>query len=211
VWDQARYRSTATNPSISVIRHAISLDERRAFFRQNRFFRVAGQNFSQLWFPGVHSDIGGGYPDGSLWRCAFDWMVDEAEKNELKINAARRAQIAPPIPPPPAEQPWESKQHNSLTLLWLIGEIFPKIHYKKGPDGKWHRGIRLNFGRTRTINDGELLHSAALRRIKDKTDYNPSNLSDEFRKKVRGMTDFPPEMPYESGMVTGAAPAPEVA
>jgi uncharacterized protein (DUF2235 family) len=36
---QRSFRFTATNPSVDVIRHAVSIDERRAFFRQNLFHR----------------------------------------------------------------------------------------------------------------------------------------------------------------------------
>jgi len=32
----------------------------------------------QLWFPGVHSDVGGGCADSNLGRCSFDWILDEA-------------------------------------------------------------------------------------------------------------------------------------
>ena len=42
------------------IRHAVAIDERRAFFRQNLFRPAPGQDVLELWFPGVHSDIGGG-------------------------------------------------------------------------------------------------------------------------------------------------------
>jgi len=37
-WEPAKFRYTATNPGIAIVRHAISIDERRAFFRQNRFY-----------------------------------------------------------------------------------------------------------------------------------------------------------------------------
>jgi uncharacterized protein (DUF2235 family) len=51
-------------PDVPVIRHAVSIDERRAFFRQNLVHEsaAADQNVKQVWFTGVHSDVGGGYP-----------------------------------------------------------------------------------------------------------------------------------------------------
>ena len=56
---------TATLPGIPVIRHAISIDERRAFFRQNLIHQpaYANQNFKEVWFAGVHSDVGGSYAE----------------------------------------------------------------------------------------------------------------------------------------------------
>jgi uncharacterized protein (DUF2235 family) len=58
----------------------VALDERRAFFRQNLMSAVGSQDLSQLWFAGVHSDVGGGYPEaeGGLWRLAFAWILEEA-------------------------------------------------------------------------------------------------------------------------------------
>jgi hypothetical protein len=32
----------------------------------------------QVWFPGVHSDIGGGYPETGLSDLALEWMIKEA-------------------------------------------------------------------------------------------------------------------------------------
>ena len=62
--------------------HAVSIDERRAFFRQNLIKPATNQDVVELWFPGVHCDVGGGYPtdEGSLWRVPFQWMLNEAQK-----------------------------------------------------------------------------------------------------------------------------------
>ena len=45
----------------------------------------------QVWFAGVHSDIGGGYaePESGLARIALAWMVREAKKAGLQIDPAR--------------------------------------------------------------------------------------------------------------------------
>ena len=60
-------------------RHAVSRDERRWSFRPLVFQPGAQESFRQHWFPGYHSDVGGGkgIADGlanfSLW-----WMIREA-------------------------------------------------------------------------------------------------------------------------------------
>src|ERR1700733_13121138 len=56
--------TTATkNPDLRFVRHAISIDERRAFFRQNLFGTPNNpqQDVVEVWFAGVHSDVGGSY------------------------------------------------------------------------------------------------------------------------------------------------------
>ncbi|AXA39442.1 T6SS phospholipase effector Tle1-like catalytic domain-containing protein [Rhizobium leguminosarum] len=61
-----RMPRTAYNPDVLHARHAVAIDERRAFFRTNLFASPrAGQptrDTVEVWFPGVHADVGGGYP-----------------------------------------------------------------------------------------------------------------------------------------------------
>jgi uncharacterized protein (DUF2235 family) len=122
VWDPVHFQYTYRNPSVSVVRHAVSIDERRWFFRQNLMAKPRGwggrpppdQDLLQLWFPGVHCDVGGGYPCDSadasrIWRPALEWMVEEAEAKGLVIDPARRAEVLPAIATG-ATEPWADKQ-----------------------------------------------------------------------------------------------------
>src|SRR6476661_4851981 len=58
---------TSNNPDIRIGRHAVAIDERRAFFRSNLWHPApAGggpRDVKQVWFPGVHCDVGGGYAE----------------------------------------------------------------------------------------------------------------------------------------------------
>jgi hypothetical protein len=60
---------TGDNPDIEIGRHAIAIDERRAFFRTNLWIPknpppyTGPGDLKQVWFPGVHCDVGGGYPE----------------------------------------------------------------------------------------------------------------------------------------------------
>src|SRR5260370_12144246 len=50
-WDPVNLPFTAYNPSVRIIRHAVAIDERRAFFRQNLWSNpIDGQEVKQLWF-----------------------------------------------------------------------------------------------------------------------------------------------------------------
>jgi uncharacterized protein (DUF2235 family) len=97
---------TRKNPSVQVFRHAMSIDERRRMFRLNRWtvpqpfianpFDKTGvpqrQDIKQVWFAGVHADVGGGYPEAEsgLSKFPLDWMIEEAKAHGLKINVAMR-------------------------------------------------------------------------------------------------------------------------
>jgi len=198
VWDPVKYQHTAFNPSIATVRHAISIDERRAFYRQNRMKPAPGQNFEQVWFPGVHSDIGGGYSDSNLWRCAFDWMIDAARHADLMIDEERLREIAPPI-----ARVWTEKQHDELRAKkkWWIAEFFPKLHWNSA---KKRNTYHINRGQCRGILDGELLHETTLRRIQDVPEYTPKNISEAFIEYVRKLGAIPPTMTYEDAPVATA-------
>jgi uncharacterized protein (DUF2235 family) len=73
ILDPPRFPFSAGNPSISHVRHALAIDERRRFFRDNPMLQKPHQVFKEYWFPGVHADVGGGYPEaeGGLWREPF--------------------------------------------------------------------------------------------------------------------------------------------
>ena len=74
--------------------HAVAIDERRAFFRTNLWRRASDRrgagptDMKQVWFPGVHCDVGGGYPEceGGLSKIALKWMIDEAREAGLLVS-----------------------------------------------------------------------------------------------------------------------------
>src|SRR5262249_8104846 len=74
---------TSNNPDIQIGRHAIAIDERRAFFRTNLWHPTptgGPKDLKQVWFPGVHCDVGGGYPEleSGLSKIALEWLLKEA-------------------------------------------------------------------------------------------------------------------------------------
>ncbi|RII26355.1 MAG: hypothetical protein CXR31_11735 [Geobacter sp.] len=195
LWDPPTYPFTTNNPSISVIRHAVSVDERRCFFRQNLMKQSKNQDFKQYWFSGVHSDVGGGYPevDSSLWREPFEWMLKEAEDSGLELKSHRLASVRSKTPSV-SQHPWTDPQHESLRGSWWILEFFPKPVWR--PDLK-RKLPQLGLGRHRSIPENALIHKSVLLRIQDKDDYAPPNLSNAFREKVRNLSEVPVTMGYE--------------
>src|ERR1700737_94147 len=58
------------------------------------------RRISQVWFTGVHSDIGGGYPQDGLSFVTFDWMLDRAKAYGLRyFDEQRELLIDPQINP----------------------------------------------------------------------------------------------------------------
>lgn len=75
-----RYLFHDTEPSsiIRHARHAVSIDENREDFEPALWDKKPGIDLKQVWFAGVHTDIGGGYDDHRLGDFAGKWLVDEA-------------------------------------------------------------------------------------------------------------------------------------
>jgi uncharacterized protein (DUF2235 family) len=68
---------------------AISIDEKRSKFQVSLWDddqEKPHQQIEQVWFPGVHSDVGGGYPEGGLSDISLGWMMDRAADKGLLLK-----------------------------------------------------------------------------------------------------------------------------
>ena len=70
--------------------HAMALDERRLLFPLTRLghARDAPGRLREVWFRGVHSDVGGGNGNGGLNWIALNWLYQNAVREGLPIDAA---------------------------------------------------------------------------------------------------------------------------
>jgi hypothetical protein len=68
---------------------ALAIDEERSSFGPTPWTSDprADQHVEQVWFAGVHSDVGGGYPDPALAEIALLWMADRARECGLVLQA----------------------------------------------------------------------------------------------------------------------------
>lgn len=72
--------------------HALAIDEQRHSFSPLLWDESNGETRArQVWFPGVHSNVGGGYPKQGISVVALDWMMTAAEEAGLRfIHEDRR-------------------------------------------------------------------------------------------------------------------------
>jgi uncharacterized protein (DUF2235 family) len=76
----------AIAPSAKYVRHALSLDDERTSFHPIRIDQRgrrrdgADAEIEEVWFAGVHSNVGGGYADDSVAHTPLVWMLEEAER-----------------------------------------------------------------------------------------------------------------------------------
>ena len=80
--DPAQYGflDTSLHPDVKHAYHAVSIDERRAEFPATLWSGAApGQVIEQVYFTGVHCDVGGGYSECGLSDITLGWMMGKAK------------------------------------------------------------------------------------------------------------------------------------
>lgn len=199
---------TRKNPSVQVFRHAMSIDERRRMFRLNRWtspqpfvanpFDKASirqeQDIKQVWFAGVHADVGGGCPEveSGLSKFPLDWMIEEAKAYGLRINGAMRNALVRGHPrkgsrnvyvkPDPA-----GKLHKSLTWQWRLPEWMPKST-KWQEWNPWHLlGYYIPNGEPRKIEDPihtPIIHQSVRERMTTIPAYKPVNFPTSYKVEL---------------------------
>ena len=137
------------NSSVEVFRHALALDERRRMFRPTLWeepqpFKpnpyladdhplVRPQDVKAVWFPGVHGDVGGGYPEaesGAAKR-ALAWMVEEAREHGIEYRERMVDRLVYGRNPRNAKRTYvgpdaKAELHTSLRGPWWLLEILPR-------------------------------------------------------------------------------------
>jgi hypothetical protein len=177
IWDPVKLPYTAQNPDMMNGRHAVSIHERRCYFRNNMWDApLPSQSLKQVWFAGVHSDIGGSYAEAEsgLSKITLEWILCEALQAGLLVDRHKAEQILErilPSSPSPADP--KAEAHNSLTWFWWILEFFPHLYddpvLKRA---KW----RIPIGARRFIPEGSVLHATVGEKRWLDQSYMPSNL-----------------------------------
>jgi hypothetical protein len=112
--------------------HAMAIDEHRWPFRptpmkltdehlkRNEESKKKDGSFlyEEKWFPGAHSNVGGGYPNpqSRLADCSLRWMVEKAVHRGLKIDLGR-------ISTPPYKPDVSLTPNNTQTLFYRLATI----------------------------------------------------------------------------------------
>ena len=93
---------------------ALAIDEQRSAFKPTLWTQgpdaPATQNLKQVWFTGVHSEVGGGTDDNALSDITLLWMIAEAERAGLRFRDGRpQAGWPEPIAPNYAGELYDSR------------------------------------------------------------------------------------------------------
>lgn len=155
--DKYKYHDVGLNASIENAYHALAIDERRKAFAPTLWKRPAdwsGQ-LEQVWFPGVHSNVGGSYHPDGLANAALHWMLGKARDLGLEFDDEYLRHYA---------AHFDSQLNDSMTPMYRV--MGPYVR----PIGE-------------QLADGEYVHTCALqRRDARQFAYDPPNLRDALAK-----------------------------
>jgi hypothetical protein len=85
------FRNKILSDKVEAARHALSLDDERVTFHPLRIGICSSEDsrrIKEVWFAGVHSDVGGGYPEDDLAHVPLTWMTGELGNSLRFIDGA---------------------------------------------------------------------------------------------------------------------------
>ncbi len=137
---------------------ALAIDERRGPFQPALWEQDNGRTqVQQVWFAGVHSNVGGGYPNSGLSDVAMEWMLKRACECGLTIDDEFCLKKLQPDP--------LGKAMDSYSLGYRMLEKLRVPPYIR-PIG--NSGL------------GEMIHESVIERLQDsRLRYRPANLIGE--------------------------------
>lgn len=161
MFDEKKYGflDTALHPNVQNAYHAVSIDERRRQFEPTLWThpdgteRLNDAQLEQVWFPGVHCDVGGSYSPSDLSDISLAWMMQKSMQCGLVFKPDVLKQYVP-INPGKSTSP----AHDEWNLIpWGI----PK-----------HR----------TVPERSFIANTVQMRLDGRSDYQPGNLKIANRK-----------------------------
>ena len=90
-----KYHNLRLSSSVTHARHALAIDDERLTFHPKIWDKEIEdhQTMKQVWFCGMHTDVGGGYKEHKLSDIPLVWMVLEAKERGLRIFSKNEVEI----------------------------------------------------------------------------------------------------------------------
>jgi len=159
------FYDTKIGPNVDIARHAMAIDEVRSDFEPTIWDPREKLDLKQVWFVGVHSNIGGSYaPDketgGLLSDIPLQWMMQQSAEAGLVLEPHLKGSL---------NGRYDATLHNSRKHIYRSKRpLFRPIDHHKGDI---------------------LIHRSVKQRWDDDKDYRPKNLVD-FLEKNAGWTEL---------------------
>lgn len=169
--------------------HAVAIDELRVKFPANTFKETPfpDQSVQEVWFAGVHSDVGGSYEKCGLANISLLWMLKNATAHGLIVDESGLKKInGDPL----------GEQHNSWqgmfyflpwpTYVLMITAIMFMLNWHLWPYCLLGLALAVLLVPTtkkmRTLPPNAKIHTSVKARL-DKGKYRPANLLSVLKSK----------------------------
>ncbi|MDA1280887.1 MAG: DUF2235 domain-containing protein [Chloroflexi bacterium] len=156
-----RFHNADLSARVKHAYQALAIDERRPIFEATLWDRKtdAGQVMEQTWFPGVHTEIGGGSPNVATSIIPLNWMAARAKQLGLVFTESFDGHV----------MEYLSKRRVGISF---------------SPPGIWSLGGWANRKIGSKPEGHESVDASALDRYCDPTSkYRPKNLESFFKKE----------------------------
>ncbi len=126
------YHSRELPANVEIARHALALDEERGAFEPAVWPPAhpgqspPGQSVEQVWFPGSHGDVCGGFGNRAHSDHTLLWMMSEAERAGLAFDPARRDADLSPKPEARPSRPFGGLHRLVARLPRTPGATWPE-------------------------------------------------------------------------------------
>jgi uncharacterized protein (DUF2235 family) len=137
------FHDTTLGDQVEHAVQALAVDEKRGPYVPSVWTQaanaalLAGQSVLQVWFPGVHSDIGGGYGNKGIGDITWDFMMRQAARHGLVIDPAQPTPALSLEPLPAQHESFNERWRRLSDELKLVAQgvraIGPTV---VGPDGQ---------------------------------------------------------------------------
>jgi uncharacterized protein (DUF2235 family) len=142
--------------------HALSIDDERLTFTPELWNERDGKDerIRQVWFAGVHSNVGGGYPKHGMSLVTLEWMMSEAKECGLNFLDSDADYV---------------KKHNDVQDKLYDSRESLAVYYRWNP-----RNI-ADLCKAHKIPEAKI-HTSVIERIANGTDgYAPGNIPYNFK------------------------------
>lgn len=192
------------DPRVKRACHALSIDDERTTFhpvlwderaepplvpRADGRLHLADERISQVWFAGVHSNVGGGYPDDSLAHIPLTWIMNEAASAGLTFKTNAHASPQTLLHPPTVEDK-DGRQYDPRSGLGGYYRYGPRDIHELGKELLARRGAHAV----------PKIHVSVLKRIRNNAHvYAPNGIPADYQVVTDLGEALPPQQnPYEA-------------
>lgn len=128
--EKLEFRNTILSTDVKCAFHALSLDEERTAYQPTLWHipqENEGQELLQVWFSGVHTDVGGGAEDPRLSNISLAWMIAQCTKNkQLSVDIDYYLFDDPPRPREADTVPWATNlgKNSAWSIIGFLTSTF---------------------------------------------------------------------------------------